>query len=73
MVLQKDEEPAMSNTEDAQMEFYTVDDEKQNGSLGDDANIITACNYRVNKFMNIHRPVHQEGLIWLFCICISNL
>ena len=53
----------MSNTEDAQTEFYTVDDEKQNGSLGDDANIITACNYRVNKFMNIHRPVHQEGLI----------
>ena len=45
------------------MEFYTVDDEKQNGTLADDANIITGCNYRANKFMNIHRPVHQGALI----------
>lgn len=48
------------------MDFYITDDEKQNGTLGDDANIVLDCNYKANKFIKIHRPIHHKGLILLY-------
>lgn len=47
-------------------DFYTVDNEKQNGTFGDDANTVLDCNYKANKFIKIHRPAHQKGLILLY-------